>query len=112
MEKQKHFISLIKEWNEMIYNYARESKNNIKQSPKQQLLAPPTELRVLPHNSGLQRQQTCGINPDDFEEMPETSDNDDDEGPSINRVLIQPQRELNCHSNNLKEISEKSSGIQ
>jgi hypothetical protein len=40
--------------------------------------------------------------------MPETSDNDDDEGPIINRVLIQPQRELNCHSNNLKEISEKS----
>ena len=89
-----------------------ESKNNIKQSPKQQLLAPPTEQRVLPHNSGLQRQQTCGINPDDFEEMPETSDNDDDEGPSINRVLIQPQRELNCHANNLKEISEKSTGIQ
>ena len=88
-----------------------ESKNKIKQSPKQQLMVPLSEQKVLPHNSGLQRQQTCGINPDDFEEMPEGSD-DDDEGPPINRVLIQPQRELNCHANNLKAISQQSSEKQ
>ncbi len=59
----------------------------------------------------MQRQLTCGINLDDFEEMPGCSDDEDGEDGLIKRALIQPQRELVCHTNNLKEISLKLSGM-